>query len=60
MDDFLKIEPEKSEETKIQKGEKENSVDKKRVARLRKSFLPYWARKTELASKTENETNVKR
>ena len=58
MDEFLKIEPEKSQETKIQKGEKKNPADKKRVERLKRTFLPYWARITELGSREGNKTEV--
>jgi hypothetical protein len=58
MDEFLKIENEKSEETTTQKGKKNVSVDKKRVARLKRTFLPYWARITGPESKAENNINV--
>jgi hypothetical protein len=60
MDEFLKIEDQNLKEKKGQKGKKKNFADKKRVARLKKTFLPYWARETELESKEVNDVDVTR
>ena len=60
MDEFLKIGDENSTETRVQKPKKKSSVDKKRVARLKRTFLPYWTRKTELESKTTLDVDASR
>jgi hypothetical protein len=51
MDDFLRIGNQEMKEERDQKEKRGNSVDKKRVARLKKSFLPYWAREIEYTPK---------
>ena len=47
MDEFLRIGAQEMKEKRDQKEKRANSVDKKRVDRLKKSFLPYWAREIE-------------
>ena len=58
MDDFLKIGAQELEGKKVQNEKKKNLVDKKRVARLKKSFLPYWAREIEPEAGTGNNLQV--
>jgi len=58
MDEFLRIGDERSKEAGVQKRKKRNSVDKERVARLKRTFLPYWARETELESKGANNLDL--
>jgi hypothetical protein len=58
MDEFLRIGSQEKEEKKRQKEKRKNSIDKKRVARLKKSFLPYWAREMEYTSKQEQNINL--
>jgi hypothetical protein len=58
MDEFLRIGSQEKEEKRGQKEKRKNSIDKKRVARLKKSFLPYWAREMEYTSKQEQKINV--
>ena len=58
MDEFMRIGAQETKEKKGAKIKKKNSVDKKRLARLKKSFLPYWAREIEYASKKENGLNL--
>lgn len=60
MDEFLKIEHENLKEKRAQKEKKKNFVDKKRVARLKKTFLPYWAREMEFESREANNIDVNR
>lgn len=57
MDEFMRIGAQEIKEKKGSKTKKKNSVDKKRLTRLKKSFLPYWAREIEYASKKENDLN---
>lgn len=58
MDDFLKIEAQESKGKKVQNERKKNFVNRKRVARLKKSFLPYWAREIEPEAATGNNLQV--
>jgi len=58
MDEFLKIEVPDQKESKLQKEKRKDAVDKKRVARLKKNFLPYWAREMELESREENNVDL--
>ena len=58
MDEFLRIGSEQRTEKREQKIKRKNSIYKKRVARLKKSFLPYWAREMKYQSKQEQNTNV--
>jgi hypothetical protein len=60
MDEFLKVGDENSKETRVQKPKRKNPVDKRRVARLKRTFLPYWARETELESKTTSDVDASR
>lgn len=60
MDEFLKIGDENSKETRVQKPKKRKSVDKKRLARLKRTFLPYWARETEPESRTTIDVDASR
>jgi len=54
VDEFLKIEAQELKGIKGQKEKKKNFVDKERVARLKKNFLPYWAREIETEPRQEN------
>ena len=58
MDEFLRIGSQERKEKKVHKEKRKNSTDKKRVARLKKSFLPYWAREMEYTSKQEQNISV--
>jgi hypothetical protein len=58
MDEFLKIENQEQKEKRMPKGKQKISGDKKRVARLKKTFLPYWAREMEYESRQENNIDM--
>lgn len=58
MDQFLKIGEEKPKQIRVQMDKKNALVDKKRVARLKRTFLPYWARETELQSRMLDNTDA--
>ena len=60
MDEFLKIGEEKQKQTKVQRRKRKNPIEKDRVSRLKKTFLPYWARETEIEARKENNLDLSR